>query len=119
MMPVVRPRSKAVPTRRRLLSVGDKKNHSAQLGLFETEPDQDEAHAALSRERMRETIDRLGVILMDGSFKRAMRLVSKEEGGRLGASMTPRWSGSTTAGPPRNPLSTGNLTSVRHLPDRA
>lgn len=70
---------------------------SRQPGLFDTDQDSDQAEAALARARMREMIDQLnkaavppwtdqtGVILYDGTFKRAMRLVPPGEAETLWA----------------------------------
>ncbi len=70
---------------------------SRQPGLFDTDLGPDQAEAELARARMREMIDRLGaattppwtdqigVILHDGSFKRAMRLVPADEAQALWA----------------------------------
>lgn len=64
---------------------------SRQPGLFDTDGGPDRAEAEAARARMREMIDWLGaadappwtdqtgVILRDGAFKRAMRLVPADE----------------------------------------
>lgn len=69
----------------------------AQPGLFDSPKFADDAEAASARTRMREMIDRLrtagtppwkdemAVILEDGSFKRAMRLVPEQEARALWA----------------------------------
>ncbi len=70
---------------------------SAQPGLFDSDRVADHAHTASARARMREMIDRLNaattppwkdemtVILEDGAFQRAMRLVPEEEARSLWA----------------------------------
>lgn len=70
---------------------------SAQRGLFDTDQGSDQTQAASARARMREMIDRLtaasvppwkdqmGVILDDGAFRRAMRLVPNDEAQALWA----------------------------------
>ncbi len=70
---------------------------SRQPGLFDTEPECDHADAVLARARMRGMIDMLStasappwtdetdVILHDGAFKRAMRLVAADEAQALWA----------------------------------
>lgn len=70
---------------------------SIQPGLFDSDQRVDDMEAASARARMREMIDRLGaaitppwkdemaVILEDGSFKRAMRLVPEQEARALWA----------------------------------
>jgi hypothetical protein len=72
-------------------------NLSRQANLFDQAPGSDEAEAAAARARMRETIARLtaaaappwtdetGVFLLDGAFKRAMRLVPADEAEALWA----------------------------------
>lgn len=64
---------------------------SRQPGLFDAEPDIDHAETKLARARMRQMIellsaasappwtDEAGVMLHDGAFKRAMRLVGPDE----------------------------------------
>lgn len=70
---------------------------SRQPGLFDTDGGPGHAEAEAARARMREMIDQLvaatappwtdqmGVILRDGSFKRAMRLVPADEADALWA----------------------------------
>ncbi len=70
---------------------------SAQPGLFDTESPPDQQKAASARARMRQMIDRLedasvppwkdqmSVILDDGAFQRAMRLVPSAEAQALWA----------------------------------
>ncbi|HKM64955.1 MAG TPA: hypothetical protein VJY39_20950 [Acidisphaera sp.] len=70
---------------------------SDQLGLFDAEQESDPAQVAAARARMRQMIDRLsaaavppwkdqmGVILDDGAFQRAMRLVPPDEARSLWA----------------------------------
>jgi hypothetical protein len=70
---------------------------SRQPGLFEMDQQPDGAEAALARARMREMIDQIstlavppwadqtGVILLDGAFRRALRLVPTEEAEMLWA----------------------------------
>jgi hypothetical protein len=70
---------------------------SRQPSLFEADREPDRAEAAAARARMRDMIDRLsaatvppwtdetGVVLRDGAFKRAMRLVPTNEAETLWA----------------------------------
>lgn len=70
---------------------------SRQLGLFDTDQGHDHAEAEAARARMREMIDQLrtatvapwvsqiDVILCDGVFRRAMRLVPTDEANVLWA----------------------------------
>ena len=72
-------------------------NAVSQPGLFDADSTVDEQQAVSARMRMREMIERLkatsvpywrdetGVILDDGAFQRAMRLVPPQEAQRLWA----------------------------------